>query len=149
MSKILIKNGRVRNGEAFFKADILTEGKKIYKIEECIEESADFVYNAEGETISAGFVDIHTHMKGISGEEFGISAEMVTLPFGVTAAADASACYGSKEILDFLTVKNCVFVCVELKNNRAYFESALACLEKYGDKAVGVKVYLDTGVSDV
>ena len=43
MAKILIKNGRIWDGERFFLADILTDGDKISKIEPSISEKADFV----------------------------------------------------------------------------------------------------------
>ncbi len=149
---ILIKNGRIWDGEKFFFADLLTEEKKIAKIEPEINGNFDSVFDAEGKTVSPGLVDIHVHMKGISGDEFGINAEMCTLPFGVTAAADGSGIYGNKALLDSLSVKNAVFVPVEIKDNKADFENTLKMLEKYKDKAIGIKVYFDiytSGISDI
>lgn len=43
MAKILIKGGRVWDGEKFFYADVLTDGEQIARIEHGIEEDAEFV----------------------------------------------------------------------------------------------------------
>jgi len=58
MAKILIKGGRVWDGEEFFYADILTDGEKIAKIESNVTEDATYVYDASGKTVSAGLVDL-------------------------------------------------------------------------------------------
>ena len=149
MARILIKNGRVWDGERFFPADVLTEGRYITKIEPHISEQADFVYDASGKTVSAGLVDIHVHMRGISIEAFGVQAEMSCFPFGVTAAADAGGSLGDQTLLDSYMPKSAVFVGVSIRNNRADPEQTQAALSLYGDKAVGLKVYFDTTVSEV
>ena len=148
MSKILIKNGKVWDGERFYFADILTENEKICKIADSIDECADFEYDASGRIVSAGLVDAHMHMRGIN-KYFGIHAEMSSIPFGVTAAADACGVLGDKALLDSFMLKNVIFVPVEFRNNKAYFESVEKMLEKYGEKAVGIKVYFDTQISEV
>jgi dihydroorotase-like cyclic amidohydrolase len=48
MAKILIKNGRVWDGERFFYADVLTNGAKIAQIAPDLSEKADFIYDACG-----------------------------------------------------------------------------------------------------
>ncbi len=150
MAKILIKNGNMWNGETFSpNMDILTNNKKIEAISTCIEEPADFIYNANGKIVSAGLVDTHIHMRGISSEQFGIQAEMACFPFGVTAAAEASGIYGDKNLLDSFMLKSCVFVYAEFKNNKAYLDNAQKMLEKYQEKAIGVKVCFDTNIYDV
>ena len=148
MSNILIKNGRVWDGEKFFYADILTEGEQIARIEPDIEEAAEFVYDATGKTVAPGLVDAHVHMRGLS-KKFGIHAELSAIPFGVTAAADAGAAYGDKALLDTFLLKNVVFVSAKFQNNQAIFDSVEKRLESYGEKAVGIKVYFDTTVSDI
>lgn len=148
MSKILIKNGRVWDGDRFYFADVLTEDEKISKIEDKIDDAADFIYDANGKIVSAGLVDAHVHMRGIN-KDFGIHAELSSIPFGVTAAADACGALGDKELLDSFMLKNVIFVPVEFRNNKACFDSAEKMLERYGEKAVGVKVYFDTHTSDV
>ena len=86
MSRILIKGGKVWDGERFYYADVLTDDGKVAEIAENIEADADFVFDARNKIVSAGLVDGHVHMRGISSTEFGIQAEMSCLPFGVTAA---------------------------------------------------------------
>lgn len=148
MGKILIKNGKVWDGERFYFADILTENEKIAKIAEQIDEAAEFEYDASGKIVSAGLVDAHVHMRGID-KEFGIHAELSNIPFGVTAAADACGAYGDKALLDTFLLKNVIFVPAELRNNKAYFDSAEKMLGKYKEKAIGIKVYFDTQISEV
>jgi len=149
MSKILIKNGKVWDGEKFIFADILTDNEKISRIEDGIKEYADFVFDASGKIVSAGLVDIHVHMKGISTDRFGIHPELSCIPFGVTAAADAGGGNGDKALLDSFLLKNMVFVGVSFKNNKACFDYTEKLLERYGEKTVGIKVYFDTSVSEV
>ena len=149
MAKILIKNGRIWNGEVFLHADVLTDKDKISKIEPNISENADFVYDASGKTVSAGLVDAHVHMRGISTDKFGIQAEMGCFPFGVTSAADASGEQGTKALLDSFMLKNVVFAKVRIKSNRADFTLAEETLSRFGDKTVGMKVYFDTTMSEV
>lgn len=148
MPKILIKNGKVWDGERFYFADILTENEKIAKIADKIYETADFEYDASGKIVSAGLVDAHVHMRGIN-KEFGIHAELSCIPFGVTAAADACGAYGDKALLDSFLLKNVIFVPAEFRDNKACFDSVEKMLEKYGEKVVGIKVYFDTTVSDI
>ncbi len=149
MGSILCKNGRVWDGERFFLADVLTKDGKIAKIAPQIDAPVDFCYDAAGKTVTAGLVDAHVHFKKISSDDFGICADTGTLPFGVTAAADASGCQGDRQVLDSFTVKNGVFVCAEIKNNQAFFDVALHMAEQYRDKVMGVKVYFDTAASQV
>ena len=148
MAKILIKNGRVWDGENFYYADVLTYGEKIIKIEDNINESADFKYDAKNKIVSAGLVDVHTHLRGIN-KEFGIHAELSCIPFGVTSVADACAVYGDKALLESFLIKNVIFVPVEIRDNKAFFNSVESGLIKYGEKLVGIKVYFDTMVSDL
>ena len=139
----MIKNGRVWDGEKFYFADVLTENEKISKIADKIDEAAEFEYDASGKTVSAGLVDAHVHMRGIN-KDFGIHAEMSTIPFGVTVATDACGAYGDKALLDSFLLKNVIFVPAEFHDNKAYFDSVEKMPEKYGEKAIGIKVYFDT-----
>lgn len=148
MAKILIKGGRVWDGEKFFYVDVLTDGEQIARIEHGIEEDAEFVYDATGKTVTPGLVDAHVHMRGLN-EEFGIHAELSAVPFGVTAAADACAVYGDKALLDSFLLKNVVFVPVGFQNNRACFDTVEKGLVAYGERVVGIKVYFDTQISDI
>ena len=145
MPKILIKNGRVWDGEKFYVADVLTDGAKIIKIENKIDEIADFSYDATDKIVSAGLVDIHVHFLGY----FGINAELACIPFGVTAAAEVFAAPQSKEKYDNYLVKNKLFVSAEFKNNQVNYENIEKMLEYYKDRAIGIKVYFDTTISDI
>lgn len=149
MSRILIKNGKVWDGERFCFANVLMDDAKVVDIAENIDAAADFIFDARNKIVSAGLVDAHVHMRGISSTQFGIQAEMSCMPFGVTAAVDASGGYGDKALLDAFMLKNLVFVSAEFKDNKAYFEHAEKMLDKYGEKAVGIKVYFDTQISEV
>ena len=149
MARILIKNGRVWDGEKFFFADVLTDNELVSKIEPNINEASDFVFDADGKIVSAGLVDIHVHMREISSKKFGIQAEMSCFPFGVTAAADAGGGRGNKEILDSFMLKNVVFASAGIKNNTPDFDRVERWLDAYGDRAIGLKVYFDTDVEEV
>ena len=149
MARILIKNGTVWDGNTFYEADVLTNNDKILSIEKNIANEADFVYDASGKIVSPGLVDVHVHMQGTSVGNFGINAEMSCLPFGVTAAADAGRGIESRLILDNLGIKGLVFVYAQMKNNRFCTDDVEELLNIYGDKAIGIKVYFDTEMSDV
>lgn len=149
MAKILIKNGRIWDGEAFFPGDILIHGKHIRKIASGIEEKVDFVYDASSKIVSAGLVDIHVHLKGVSCDDFGIQAEMCSIPFGVTAVNEVAGVQGDRALLDSFAVKNTVFVAANIKDNRAYFENAEKHMRQYGDKVIGIKAYFDTTSPDI
>lgn len=144
MAGILIKNGRVWDGNHFLYCDILTDGNKIEKIAPSICEDAAYIYDAKGKLVSAGLVDTHVHIRGISIEKFGTPGEMSCFPFGVTAAADAGSRRGDRKLLDSFMLKNVVFVPVDIKNNCADFTNAERKLLEYGDKAIGLKIYFDT-----
>ncbi len=149
MARILIKGGRLWDGERFSSADVLCDGGKVLKIAEEIAENADIVYDATGKTVTAGLVDAHVHMWGVSVDKYGISAEMSSFPFGVTAAADASGFKGDRALLDSFMLKSAVFVEAPIKNNRPDLAFTEEGLRRFGDRAVGVKVYFDTEVSEV
>ncbi len=149
MAKILIKNGRIWDGEKFFFADVLTDGKIVSKIKKNISDNADFIFDATGKTVSAGLVDIHVHMKGIAPEEFGIEPHVSSFAFGVTAVNDAGSTQGDKALLDSFSVKSTVFVGVEIKENHAQFSNTENLLVKYGDRAIGLKVYFDKTISEI
>ena len=149
MAKILIKNGRAWDGKRFLYADVLTDGNRIIKVESDITEKAEFVYDASGKIVSAGLVDTHVHMRGISNKTFGIQAEMSCFPFGVTAACDAGGGHGDRSLLDSFMLKNVVLVTVGFRDNKACFDSIEEKIEKFGEKAIGIKVYFDTQLSDI
>ena len=121
MARILIKNGRVWDGEKFFFADVLTCDGIVVEIAESITSDAEFIYDATGKIVSAGLVDAHLHLRGIS-PGFGVFPEVSYMPFGVTAAVDAAATYGNRDVLSSLFLKNLVFVACRVENNHTYFD---------------------------
>lgn len=142
MTNILIKNGRIWDGEKFFYGDILTEDGKIVQIADHIDFDAKYVYDATGKTVSAGLVDIHLHLKGFSSDEHGILAPMGCLPFGVTAACDAGARQGSHVQLAQCGVKSVAFADCFIENNHLNLPVTRRRLAPLGHLGVGLKVYL-------
>lgn len=148
MGSFCIANGRIWDGCRFTEGNLCwDESGKILSISGTGAE-ADYVFDASGMLVCPGLVDIHTHMRGISTDLYGMQTEMACFPFGVTAAADCGAEYGGREKLDDIMVKNVVFAAVPMKNNQADLETAEENLKKFGDKAIGLKVYFDHEVRD-
>lgn len=145
MEQILIKNGRVWDGEKFFYADVLTEDSIISRIEPNITAEKAFVFDAAGMTVTAGLVDAHMHMQGISSDAYGIQPEMGCLPFGVTAACDAGGGRGSHVLLARKAVKGVVFADSVIQNDRLNPTATRRNLALFGNKAIGIKLFYDAG----
>lgn len=144
MAKVLIKNGKVWDGENFSYNDVLIDGEYVKKVDKKIEDDQAYVYDASGKIVSAGLVDLHAHLLLDPTDEFGIHAEMSCFPFGVTAAADAGRTYGNRDFLDSFMLKNVVFVSVHFKENKIDYQNLNEALNRFGDKVVGLKVYYDS-----
>lgn len=142
---VLIKNGRLWDGEQFQNADILAENGVITRIEPNITADKAYVFDATGMTVSAGLVDSHIHMLGISSYAFGINTEIGCLPFGVTAACDAGGSHGSHVILNRSAVKSVVFADSVISGNHLNATATRRNLALYGDKAIGIKLFYDIG----
>lgn len=142
METLLIKNGRVFDGYRFMDADVLIRDGIVARIAPGICENADRVFDAADMTVLPGLVDVHLHMKGISSPDWSIAPETGCLPFGVTAAADASASRGDRALLESLPVRNGVFVITGTKEPFS-FDMALQRLAQYGDRVLGIKVCYD------
>lgn len=149
MARILIKGGRVWDGESFFYSDVLTDGDKVLKIAADIECDGAIIFNASGMTVSAGLVDVHAHLRVLPTDVYGMQAEMSCFPFGVTAAADAGRDRGDPSVYDAFMLKSTVFVSVRIKDNVPDLEAADEAIKRYGSRVCGIKVYFDTGVSEV
>lgn len=61
--KTLLKNAKIYDGTGAepYLSDILTEGDRIVRIAEGIEETADLVIDLAGKSVSSGFIDGHSH----------------------------------------------------------------------------------------
>ncbi|MBE6762277.1 MAG: hypothetical protein E7551_08340 [Ruminococcaceae bacterium] len=145
---ILIKNGNLFDGYDFCgKKDILVSGGKIKNIADFIDEPVHLVFDAKDKIVMPGMIDIHTHIFGISDDSIGTSADGGCLPFGVTSVGDGCSEFGFKAALDAIKTKVFAFVPVWVKNGVPAFKTAEDLLQRFGDKAVGVKAYFDYNVS--
>ena len=141
---ILIKNGRIWDGERFFYGDVLTEGDKISRMESEITCEKAFVYDAAGKIVSAGLIDPHIHARGLSSTEHAISPEAVSFPFGVTAVAEAYSNFGDQRTVEQWAVKAVVFAGSKIENNHLDREVTAARIAQYGDKTIGIKMSFDS-----
>lgn len=141
--RTLIKNGRVWTGTEFATGNILIEWDTIVSMHAPADTEADYVYDAEGCIVSAGLLDIHMHFYNVSTDKFGIPAEAICFPNGVTGAVDASAEKNDKAVLDAMLLKSRVFAITEVKDGVVNFDITERMLAAYGERAIGVKVYFD------
>ena len=74
---------------------------------------------------------------------------MSCFPFGVTAAADAGRKIGNPSVLEYLMLKNVVFISTSITNDQVDFVELEHLINCFGDRVVGVKVYFDTTMSEV
>ena len=88
---LLIQNGRFFDGTDFSQRDVLVRDGVVEQIAAEISVKADRVFDASGMTVLPGLVDVHMHMAGHSSPDWSVDPERGCFPFGVTAAADASA----------------------------------------------------------
>lgn len=143
---IVIKNGRIFDGEKFIYADLLLSRGIIAGIGRYADTDAfdrDYFFDAEGMTVTAGLVDIHAHIWSVSPDEFGTSAEGTCYPNGVTAVVDGGADRGNRGVLDAMNINSAVFVCTSVKDDVVNFEKTEQLLEAYGERAIGIKLYFD------
>ena len=150
--RILIKNGRIWDGNAFLEGDILTEDDKIIRIEPNITHEKAYVFDATGMIVSAGLVDAHMHMLGLSYAEYGISPEAAAFPFGVTAGVDAGSCLGDRRKVEDLAVKAVLFAGSKIEQNRLNRERTVERIQRYGEYTIGIKLTLDDtspNISDI
>jgi len=144
MGEILIKNGRVWDGFAFSRQDVLLADGRVQAMAPELPAASGFVFDAAGSIVSPGLVDAHMHIRVRPGEKYGTPAELSCFPFGVTAAADADRIRGDPAVLESMLLKNVVFATVRIRENCPDFAPAEEALARFGDRVVGIKVYYDT-----
>ena len=150
MAKILLKNGKIFDGERFLSGSVLTEDEKIVAIGEVSEAAAEgaIVIDAKDCIVCPGLVDIHVHTDELSGDPYGFPALLETVPFGVTAAVDAAAKAQSEEVLSLLPIRLAALASLPIRDGKCDPAAAEAILEKHGDRALGIKIYYDRGIDN-
>lgn len=150
MAKILLKNGKIFDGERFLFGSVLTEDERIVAIGEFGAEidAQAIVIDAEGCIVCPGLVDIHVHTDELSGDPYGFPALLETVPFGVTAAVDAAARPPREEVLSLLPIRLAALASLPICDGKCDPAAAEAILEKYGDRALGIKIYYDRGIAN-
>ena len=143
MAGILIKNGRIWDGNRFLFADVLIRDGIIERIAPDLSDDGAYLFDAEGMLVTPGLVDIHVHMAGTEPDRYGIHPEMSAIPFGVTAVADAGGAHANGELVSTYLVKNVTFVRVDIRDNTPDFSVTEKKLAMYADQAIGLKAYFD------
>ncbi len=149
MTKVLFKNGKLWDGTAFHHTNIYVKDGTVADIGTDIVCDGGQVIDLAGNIVSAGLVDVHTHLRGISADVFGVDVDNTLLPLGVTAAGDASGEKGNADLLDTFGIHSRVFAGVSFRDNHAVLDATQASLERYGKYASGIKVYVDSRVSEM
>jgi len=147
--RILIRGGRIWDGAEWTRGDVYCDGNVIARIGDCAGLAADYEYDADGCIVAPGLIDIHMHMRGISYDAFGTPVDACCLPFGVTAAAEASGVQGVRMLPEAFMVRSVIFAAVEIKNGLPDFSIAERMIGEYGDRVIGVKAFFDEHVSGV
>ena len=141
MAKIRLKNGRIFDGRRYLSGDVLIEEGRIGAIGAVCCEDA-LVIDVGGCTVCPGLVDIHAHLSEMSGAPFGFPALLATVPFGVTAAVDASANLPASASAA-LPIDTAALVPLSLRDGRLDLSETERRIADYGDRALGVKIYFD------
>ena len=143
MASLLIRGGRLFDGERFSDSDVLITDGVVEKIAPGIDTPVKTVFDATGMTVLPGLVDGHMHIAGLSMDKWGAPAQAACWPFGVTAAAECGTIKGTPELLDALGVHTAVYLAVGTKNNEAILDRAEKLLPLFGNRVVGIKVCYD------
>jgi dihydroorotase len=100
--KLVIKGGKlldIYSGLRYNNKDILVEDGVVKKIYENIEEAGAEYLNLNGEIITAGFIDMHTHVYRGS-TYLGIDPDIIGISTGTTTVFDAGSS-GASNFEDF------------------------------------------------
>lgn len=146
LTDFVLRGGRLFDGDRFSDGDIRVHDGRIASIGVPEEDAAagdTAVFDVSGCIVSAGLIDIHTHFSVTGLPAYGVSPELATVPFGVTAAVDAGGVSADRTYLDRLSVRSAVFVPLPFENGRFDFARAERLLSSFGDRALGVKLYFD------
>ena len=142
MAKILLRNGKIFDGESFLSGEVLIEDGKIAAIGQVADAEGALAIDLAGATACPGLVDIHVHTDEISGDPYGFPALLETVPFGVTAAVDACANLPA-EASAALPIETAALIPLILRDGKVDLAAMEKRLLAYGDRALGVKIYFD------
>ena len=142
MSNILIKNGKIWDGERFYFSDLRLENGVVAEISNQINKNADFVYGADGQIVSAGLIDSHIHLRKMSADSLGVG-EWACFPFGVTAAVDAWIEQDTAQETSANMLKTAGFIGTWISDNHLHTERVEPLQKIWKEKAIGVKVCFD------
>lgn len=140
--RLLIRNGRIWDGTRFFEGSVAVKNGKIEAIGDTADFDCSYIYDAEGDIISVGLVDIHTHLRYLSDPFYEVDAEPLCFSCGVTSVADGGTLFASSAP-EYSQLKTRLFIPVSIKNGEADFSLADSLLAFYGERAIGYKVYFD------
>ena len=104
MASLLIRGGRVFDGERFTDADVFVNDNVVEQIGTSIDAEAKIVFDAQGMTVLPGLIDGHMHIRGFSMDKWGAPAQAACWPFGIAphtwqATAAAGSNLGAKGAL--------------------------------------------------
>lgn len=142
MHNILIKNGKIWDGERFLFGDVYVENGKIKEISKKVNSLADFVYDATGKIVSAGLIDSHVHLRKMSADLLGVG-EWACFPFGVTAAVDAWIEQNTVVEESANMLKTVGFIGTWISDNHLHTEKVQQLKDIWKEKAIGVKICFD------
>lgn len=143
MGTILIKNSRIFDGNQFLSGDVFIRDGIVEKLGGDCQETAGFTFDAAGMTVLPGLVDVHMHIKGLSPDRWAAPLDSSCLPFGVTAAADASSVYGDPNTFNAYGAHACAFILTGTRKSQQRLEQVQRDFERYGTFAAGIKVCYD------
>ncbi len=143
--RLLIRNGRIWDGTRFFEGSVAVKDGKIVGLGDTGDFECSYIYDAEGDIISAGLIDIHTHLRYLSDPFYEVDAQPLCFSCGVTSVADGGTLFASSAP-EYSQLKTRVFIPVAIKNGAADFSLADRLLPFYGQRAIGFKVYFDRGM---
>lgn len=147
VSKILIKNGKIWDGEKFYFSDVYIECGRVAKIAQDIHMDAEFTYDANGQIVSSGLIDSHLHMRKISSDGLGVG-DWACFPFGVTSAVDAWIEQDTVQEASASMVKTLGFIGTWISDNHLHTDRVEPLLKVWEEKVIGVKICFDAKDTD-
>ena len=140
--RILIKNGRIWDGFRFITGDVALNEKEIVAVGNAEGFQPNITFDAQGDIIAPGLVDIHTHLRYLATPTYEINGEVVCFPNGVTAAAEAGVLQETG-FCSYTSLALRLFISVSVHDRHADFTATERMIRFYGDKVIGVKICFD------